>query len=180
MEKLLEAFNSTPSALAANSRGRITGDQVTYVRERGQRELRRLGVGLALPIMGFITFITAAFAINANVVTGVVLLIGGCLFGWMMYTRGIALWRYRRDLLLDLQTREVHEVCGRIKTQTYGGRDLFVERYRFSGLNDLQRTVFDHSARYRLYFTPRTLIVLGAEKLDNSEILKQSFALKVD
>ena len=180
MNRLDEAFNSTPSALAANSRGRITSDQVTYVRERGQRELRRLGVALVLPIVGFIAFIVAAFAINANTVTGVVFIVGVCLFGLMIYTRGVALWRYRRNLRLDLETREAYEVCGRIKPQTYGGHDLFIERYRFGGLNALQRAVFDRSARYRLYFTPRTHIVLGAEELDNSEILKQTFALKMD
>lgn len=160
---LARALKFTESDLEANRSGHMTSAQAETVRARGKDSVMRYRIGVI--VLGFFLIVFTVLAMLIGL-AGIYFALGAALLIVPMIVIGRSAVRFEAGLTGELQARTVSSAAGTVRHPRYPqeGRYMFyINGSAFKHLTLGEFQAFTKGARYRVYFSPHSRVILSAE-----------------
>ena len=148
--------------LEANQQGKITDRQIARLRHDMREARGRYNQQIALSGLVFL-IVTVILALMPFVIIPVIFVpliwVGGVI-SWYIYA-----WYQQKPIRDDIADRQVASVTGYIDKSRQHGYHIIVDAVTYATPPDMY-DAFNDTARYAVYVTPRSHIVLSAEVID--------------
>jgi len=158
-DRLAEALAFTAEDLAANRAGRLSQRQAEWLR-RQERRAGRIVILFTLGMAAVPAIALIIFALGRNmpmIGMSVFLLVGLPLLGYWVADNERRKWRR------DRETGVAASVYGQVTAGGQPPRYLRIENLQFA-LTPKKLAAFEMGAAYSIYYTPRTRVILSAER----------------
>lgn len=163
---LARALKFTQSDLDANRAGHMTSAQAETVRAKGKDSVMRFRIGVI--VLGFFLIVFTVMALLVEL-RGAYFAAGVALLIVPMIVIGRSAVRFEAELASELKSRTVSSVTGAVRHPRYPqeGRYMFhIEGRAFKHLTLGEFQAFTGGARYRVYYSPHSGVILSAEPDD--------------
>lgn len=175
--RLVALYGVDVPTLKTNRQGRMTPQQRQRVQRRRWHKIGNYVVRglIALGLFAGLTLLPSENLLAAGLsVLRFILGVAGLIQLWLA---GRYFWRTSREIVAG----KVKMYPGRLhRVQWYGVRILFCERGEFYHVPRHEWEAFDHHARYRIFCTPHTKIILAAQPVHQDEPLPEAWARRDD
>jgi hypothetical protein len=170
--KLASVFNFDNETLESNRKGQMTKSQRNRILKRFYLIfIRRVFYALLLGYLTSIIIRQGAWPVFI-ILTLIILGIPAMFFAESAFQ---VWWALRNDL----RDNTVRTVASRVKHGKYT-RALYIERVIFRVVPPREFNVFQERGRYRLYYSPRTKVILSAETVDENAKIENSWGHPTD
>ncbi len=171
--RLVTLYDIDVPTLKTNRQGRMTPQQ----RQRLQRRRwRKIGNHTTRGVIA-LGLLAILIAVPAENLFAIVLAIVRFIVGVAAITQLWFAWRYFRRTSREIAAGNIKMYPGRLHhVEWYGIRILFCERGEFYNVPRHEWEAFDHHARYRIFCTPHTKIILAAQPVHQDEPLPEAWS----
>ena len=171
--RLVEIYDIDEASLKTNRSGRMTDKQRQRLQTLRWQRIRRYGM---TAIVALILWLASGFFSTGGVFGLVVNFIRIILLLVVLTQIGRIVSHHRRTNR-EISDGRVLMYPGRLnKVVWYGTRIMYCERGTFYKLSDAEWDAFDDYGRYRVFCTPYTKTIVGAQPVHRDEPLPEAWA----